>query len=94
LKKRFSPKESKEEDLSRRSNWRIFSKRWKLRASTEIEEPTQRGFKALKREPAPIQEAEEKPFALDEFEMALKRGVEDEIPRGEPPQKKLFNLFP
>jgi len=47
----------------------------------------------LKREPAPIQEAEEKPFALDEFEMALKRGVEDEIPRQEPPQKEDLQPF-
>lgn len=88
------PKESKEEDLFEKIELEdILEKVGNLELPPEIEEPTQRGFKALKREPAPIQEAEEKPFALDEFEMALKRGVEDEIPREEPPQEKALQPF-
>ncbi len=95
LKKEASPpKEFQEEDLFEKIELEdILEKVGKLELPPEIEEPTERGFKALKREPAPIQEAEEKPFAIDEFEMALKRGVEVEIPRQESPQEEALQPF-
>jgi hypothetical protein len=47
----------------------------------------------LKGEPAPVQEVEEKPFALGEFEIALKKGVEAELPRQEPPREEALQPF-
>jgi CheY-like chemotaxis protein len=89
-----SPKESQEEDLFEKIELEdILEKVGMLELPPEIEEPTGKGLKVLKGESAPIQEAEEKPFALDEFEMALKRGVEVEIPRQEPPQEEALQPF-
>jgi CheY-like chemotaxis protein len=88
------PKESKEEDLFEKIELEdILEKVGELELPPEIEEPARRGFKDLKRGPSPIQEAEEKPFALDEFEMALRRGVEAEIPKQEPPQEEALQPF-
>lgn len=89
-----SPKASKEEDLFEKIELEdILEKVGMLELPSEIEEPTGRGLKVLKGEPAPIQEAEEKPFALDEFEMALRKGVEVETPRQEPPREEALQPF-
>jgi CheY-like chemotaxis protein len=89
-----SPKESQEEDLFEKIDLEdILNKVGKLELPSEIGAPAERGFKVPKEEPAPVQEAKEKPFALDEFETALKRGVEDEIPKQEPPQEEALQPF-
>jgi CheY-like chemotaxis protein len=88
------PKEPEEEDLFEKIELEdILEKVGKMELPSEIEEPAQRGGKVLKREPAPVQEAEEKPFAFDEFEIALKKGVEKEVPRQEPPKEEALQLF-
>ena len=83
------PKESQEEDLFEKIELDdILEKIGKIELPPEIEEPAERGLKALKEISAPVKEAKEKPFAFNEFEIALKRGVEVEIQRQEPPQEE------
>src|SRR4030042_387695 len=74
-------------------SWDILEKGGKIELPSEIEEPAERGFKVSKGEPAPIQEPEEKPFAFDEFEIALKKGVEVEVRRQEPPKEEALQPF-
>ena len=57
----------------------ILEKVGKIELPSEMEEPPQEKPKAFKEEPVPAQEAKEKPFEFDEFEMALKKGVEAEL---------------
>jgi hypothetical protein len=83
------PKEPKEEDLFEKIELEdILEKIGKIELPPEREEPTERGFRVSKEELPPIQEVEEKPFAFDEFEIALKMGVQGEVPRQELPQKE------
>jgi hypothetical protein len=88
------PKEPQEEDLFEKIELEdILEKVGKIELPPELEEPAERGVKVLKEEPAPVQEAEEKPFAFDEFEMALKKGVEVKVPREEPPKEEALQPF-
>ena len=88
------PKEPEEEDLFEKIELEdILEKIGKIELPSEIEEPAERGFKVSKGEPAPIQEPEEKPFAFDEFEIALKKGVEVAVPRQEPPKEEALQPF-
>jgi len=88
------PKEPQEEDIFEKIELEdILEKIGKIELPPEREEPTERGFKVLKGEPAPIQEAEEKPFAFDEFEIALKKGVEVKVPRQEPSREEALQPF-
>ena len=88
------PKEPEEEDLFEKIELEdILEKVGKIELPSEIEEPAERGFKVSKGEPAPIQEPEEKPFAFDEFEIALKKGVEVGVPRQEPPKEEALQPF-
>jgi len=86
------PKEPQEEDLFEKIELEdILEKIGKIELPPEREEPTEEGFKVLKEELPPIQEVEEKPFAFDEFEIALKQGVE--APRQVPPQEEALQPF-
>ena len=88
------PKEPEEEDLFEKIELEdILEKVGKIELPSEIEEPAERGFKLSKGKPAPIQEPEEKPFAFDEFEIALKKGVEVAVPRQEPPKEEALQPF-
>lgn len=95
LKEEAPPsKEPKEEDLFEKIELEdILEKVGKMELPSEREEPTERGFKVLKEELPPIQEVEEKPFAFGEFEMALKKSVEVEVPRQEPPKEEALQPF-
>jgi CheY-like chemotaxis protein len=89
-----SLKEPQEEDLFEKIELEdILEKVGKIELPSETEKPAQRGFKVSKGEPAPAQEAEEKPVAFDEFEMALKRGVEVEAPRQEASREEVLQPF-
>ncbi len=88
------PKEPEEEDLFEKIELEdILEKIGKIELPPEIEEPAERGFKVSKGEPAPIQEPEEKPFAFGEFEIALKKGVEDEVARQGPSKEEALQPF-
>ena len=87
-------KAPQEEDLFEKIELEdILEKVGKIELPPEREEPTEREFKVSKGKPTPIQEIEEKPFAFDEFEMALKKGVEVEVARQEPPQEEALQPF-
>jgi len=89
-----SPKEPPEEDLFEKIELEdILEKVGKMELPPEREEPTEGGFKVLKEELPPIQEVEEKPFAFDEFEIALKKGVQAEVSRREQPQEEALQPF-
>jgi CheY-like chemotaxis protein len=88
------PKEPKEEDLFEKIELEdILEKVGKIELPPEREEPAERGFRVSKEELPPIQEMEEKPFAFDEFETALKKGVQAEVPRREQPQEEALQPF-
>ena len=88
------PKEPEEEDLFEKIELEdILEKVGRMEVPSEIEGPAERGFKVLKGETAPVQEAEEKPFAFDEFEIALEKGVEVEVRRQEPPKEEALEPF-
>ena len=95
LKKEASPPlEPQEEDLFEKIELEdILEKIGKIELPPEREAPTEGGFKVLKEELPPIQEVEEEPFAFDEFEIALKKGVEVEASRQEPPQEEALEPF-
>ena len=77
-------KEAQEEELFEKIELEdILEKVGKIELPSEMEEPPQEKPKAFKEEPVPAQEAKEKPFEFDEFEMALKKGVEAELPKEE-----------
>ena len=83
------PKEPQEEELFEKIELEdILEKVGKIELPSEIEGPAEAGAKVLKGEPTPVLEVEEKPFAFDEFEMALKKGVEIEIPKQEAPEEE------
>jgi CheY-like chemotaxis protein len=71
----------------------ILKKVGKIELPSEMEEPPQEKPKAFKEEPAPAQEAEEKPFEFGEFEMALRKGVEAELPKKEFPKEETLQPF-
>jgi CheY-like chemotaxis protein len=86
--------EPREEDLFEKIELEdILEKVGKIELPSETEKPAQRGLEAEKAEPELLQEVEEKPFAFDEFEIALKKGVEVEFPRREPPQEETLQPF-
>jgi CheY-like chemotaxis protein len=93
LKKEAAPpKEPEEEDLFEKIELEdILEKVGKIELPPERKEPTEGRFKILKEELPPIQEVGEKPFAFDEFEIALKKAVE--VPGQEPSQKEALQPF-
>jgi CheY-like chemotaxis protein len=89
-----SPKEPEEEDLFEKIELEdILEKVGRMELPSKIEGPAERGLKVLKGEPAPVGGGEEKPFALDEFEIALKKGVAVESPRKESPKEEALQPF-
>jgi CheY-like chemotaxis protein len=93
-KEPLPPKEPQEEDLFEKIELEdILEKVGKIELPPERAEPAGREVKAFKGEPAPVQEIEEKPFAFDEFEIALKKGVEVGVKRQEPSTKEALQPF-
>lgn len=87
-------KESQEEELFEKIELdEILEKVGKIELPSEREEPAQGELKAFKEEPASAQEVKEKPFEFDEFEMALKKGVEAKLPKEEFPKEEAFQTF-
>jgi len=71
----------------------ILEKVGRMELPPEREQPAERGSRSERRT-APIQEVDEKPFAFDEFEIALQKGVEVEVQDRNHPKQNLSNLFP
>ncbi len=89
------PREAEEEALFEKIELEdILEKVGKIEVPSEAEPPIGRGGgKTPKTEPARVTEIEEKPFAFEEFEMALKKGVEVETPKQKAQREETLQPF-
>ena len=85
------PREEQEEELFEKIELEdILERVGKMELPSETEGPTEAAEKGLEAKPTPVLEVEEKPFAFDEFEIALKRGVEIEARKQEAPVEEVL----
>jgi CheY-like chemotaxis protein len=93
-KQEVSPQKEAEEDVFEKIELEdILEKVGKIELPSEGKEPSERELKAFGEEHVPAREREERPFDFEEFATALKKGVEAEFPREEPPKEEALQPF-